>query len=270
MADDREVLRETWEGRIPVCFTLSQDEITTVEQPEPYYILVPRLSYFPLVVDKMCRHYQIAAGQNDADEMWLEFQGQPLKWHYPIGVLFDLYASNDGLPWNIIVHFKRFPETEVIRCKTKEVVEAHFMSCLKEADNLKHRSQVMNAMQKRDHKQLWSGLNNDRFDQFWSVNKKLMERLNGEPFKYIPFKIYQLDRPFVQMLFRPLSDTGELQCLRDLLKMAILRIADKEFASAHWKVIIQGIEPPLDTPVQWLSEHLSHPDNFLHICITEK
>ena len=43
-------------------------------------ILVPRLSYFPLVVDKMCRHYQIAAGQNDADEMWLEYQGQPLKW----------------------------------------------------------------------------------------------------------------------------------------------------------------------------------------------
>ena len=38
MADDREVLRETWEGRIPVCFTLSQDEITTVEQPEPYYV----------------------------------------------------------------------------------------------------------------------------------------------------------------------------------------------------------------------------------------
>ena len=25
---------------------------------------------------------------------------------------------------------------------------------------MKHRSQVMNAMQKRDHKQLWSGLNN--------------------------------------------------------------------------------------------------------------
>ena len=38
MADDREVLREVWEGRIPVCFTLSQDEITTVEQPEPYYV----------------------------------------------------------------------------------------------------------------------------------------------------------------------------------------------------------------------------------------
>lgn len=26
--------------------------------------------------------------------------------HYPIGVLFDLHASNTALPWNISVHFK--------------------------------------------------------------------------------------------------------------------------------------------------------------------
>ena len=26
--------------------------------------------------------------------------------HYPIGVLFDLFASNESLPWNITLHFK--------------------------------------------------------------------------------------------------------------------------------------------------------------------
>ncbi|CAF94783.1 unnamed protein product, partial [Tetraodon nigroviridis] len=35
-----------------------------------------------------------------------------------------------------------------------------------------------------------------------------------------------------------------------------------------FQVVIHGIEPLLETPLQWLSEHLSHPDNFLHICIT--
>lgn len=38
MAEDREVLREIWDGRIPVCFNLSSEEIVTVEQPEPYYV----------------------------------------------------------------------------------------------------------------------------------------------------------------------------------------------------------------------------------------
>lgn len=42
----------------------------------------------------------------------------------------------------------------------REIVEAHFMSCLKEADVLKHRGQVMSAMQKKDHNQLWLGLVN--------------------------------------------------------------------------------------------------------------
>lgn len=46
------------------------------------------------------------------------------------------------------------------RCR--EIVEAHFMSCLKEADVLKHRGQVVSAMQKKDHNQLWLGLVNGK------------------------------------------------------------------------------------------------------------
>ena len=37
MADDREVLREVWEGRIPVAFHLAEDEIAS-EQPDPFYV----------------------------------------------------------------------------------------------------------------------------------------------------------------------------------------------------------------------------------------
>lgn len=35
----------------------------------------------------------------------------------------------------------------------------------------------------------------------------------------------------------------------------------------RYQVVIHGIEPLLETPLQWLSEHLSHPDNFLHISV---
>lgn len=44
----------------------------------------------------------------------------------------------------------------------RDIVEAHFMSSLKEADVLKHRGQVVSAMQKKDHNQLWLGLVNGR------------------------------------------------------------------------------------------------------------
>ncbi len=53
MAEDREVLREIWEGRLPVCFTLATEEITTPIAPDPFYLMVPRITYFPLVIDKV-------------------------------------------------------------------------------------------------------------------------------------------------------------------------------------------------------------------------
>lgn len=52
MANDREVLREVWEGKIPICFHLDEDEVVGLN-PDPYYLMVPRLSYFPLVTDKV-------------------------------------------------------------------------------------------------------------------------------------------------------------------------------------------------------------------------
>lgn len=37
MADDKDVLRDVWFGRIPACFTLSSEE-TTEREAEPYYV----------------------------------------------------------------------------------------------------------------------------------------------------------------------------------------------------------------------------------------
>lgn len=37
MADDKDVLRDVWFGRIPTSFTLNQDEVTEREA-EPYYV----------------------------------------------------------------------------------------------------------------------------------------------------------------------------------------------------------------------------------------
>lgn len=59
--------------------------------------------------------------------MWLEFNGIPLKWHYPIGVLLDIYFNDIQLPWNIVVHFDKFPENVLMHCQNKYV---HDMSLI--------------------------------------------------------------------------------------------------------------------------------------------
>ena len=53
MAEDREVLREVWQGRVPVAFSLSSDDVHTMGQPDPYHLMLPRLSYITVVFDKV-------------------------------------------------------------------------------------------------------------------------------------------------------------------------------------------------------------------------
>ncbi|KAL4233061.1 autophagy protein 5 [Mactra antiquata] len=264
MSEDRGILRSIWDGKIPVCFTLSQDEIIA-EKPEPIYQMVPRITYFPLVTEKISKHLAQYIDKEKQGEMWLECDGVPIKWHYPIGVLYDLLGSSGSLPWKLTVHFQDFPDDEIMHCLSRDVVESHFMSTLKEADALKHRCNVINGMQKKDHKQMWTGLCHDKFDQFWPINKRLMEHTGDDLFKYIPFRIYQNDLPFIQKLFKPQSEEGHEHTLDDLLKFAVPELME----STDNTIFIHGIEVPLHSPLLWLSEHFSYPDNFLHICITQ-
>nr|QHA24496.1 autophagy protein 5 [Rhipicephalus haemaphysaloides haemaphysaloides] len=276
MAEDREVLREIWDGRLPVCFKLAEEEVYTMQQPEPYYLMISRISYFPLVVDKVHKHFSRHVDERyHGNEMWLEYNGQPLKWHLPIGVLYDCNASDSILPWGITVHFQDFPEKQILHCGSRAVVESHFMSAIKEADMLKHRSQVVSTMQKKDHNQLWVGLLNSKFDQFWAINKKFMERIGGECFKHIPFRLYMPDGSLIQRLVTPLTPSGDKATLETLLQQVVPQaLVGGDVASflissdgAKHSIITHGIQVPLDTPLQWMSEHLSYPDNFLHLCV---
>jgi len=268
MADDREVLRELWDGRLPICFSLAADEVISVETPEPIYLMVSRQTYLPIITEKIERHFMKHIEKDLVDEIWMEFEGQPLKWHYPVGLLYDICAYNSSLPWNITVHFQNFPSDELMRCSSREVVESHFMSTVKEADALKRNSQVINSMQKKDHKQLWMGLLNDKFDQFWMVNRKLMDCTPEDPFKHIPIRLYQLDKPFVQKLVKPFqTESCGLGARGDVLTLGgAISILTPDIPQPY-SVVIQGLEPPLETPIHYLSEHLSYPDNFLHIVL---
>ncbi|KAI2810825.1 autophagy protein 5 [Blomia tropicalis] len=299
MAEDGEVLRQIWDSHIPVSFHLSVNDLQSIKNPEPYYSMVPRLSYFSLVIDKVIVYFSqfIDGTTTSSSNLWLDFLGVPLKLNYPIGLLYDLHASDIELPWSITVNFDRFPSDEIVRCNTRSTMEMAYMYSLKEADALKHRNPIINTMQKKDHNQLWNGLINYKFEQFWSINRRLMtpdllkesssnatetnvqsnidqsnNNIVSELFRNIPFRLYitsQSDSPiFVQKLIRPKTETGEYAQLGHLVAQVMRE--DVEKLSKKYRFVIHGIEPPLNTPLQWLSEHLSYLDNFLHISAIER
>jgi len=169
------------------------------------------------------------------------------------------------------------------------------MSCLKEADTLKHRNPIVATMHKKDHNQLWNGLLQHKYDLFWSINRRLMvpdnpERYSSnspsepvkplpteknEYFRHIPFRLYIVSTQtgstdiapvFHQKLVKPVDSDGEPTLFRDLL----IQVLGKESLLDKYRFVTQGIEPVLNTPLQWMSEHMSFLDNFLHIIAFDK
>lgn len=58
----------------------------------------------------------------------------------------------------------------------------------------------------------------DKFDQFWAVNRKLMEASGDQDhFKYIPFRCY-VDDGYKQKLIKPVTDDGRRKTLQDFLQ----------------------------------------------------
>jgi len=269
MSEDREIVRAVWEGKIPVKFVLADSEIISLEKPQPFYIMMNRVFYITQVSDKIQRHFIEYINKKELDEVWFEYNGCKLKWHYPIGLLYDLLASEDSLPWVVTVHLTNFPGNELLRNSASlETLQSYFIMCVKEADALRHRSQVMSNLQKSDYNKLWFGFKDANFDQFWSVNRRLIERLYDEPFKYIPFRIYDAELNYKTKLVSPVSyDTAEVTTLGLLLKQVLPEVTYNRIVKNQLSILIHGLDVKLDVPVQWLSENLSYPDNFLHIAL---
>jgi len=268
-AEDREVLREVWEGRIPAVFNLAEPDIDHSDEeqndePTPFYLMLPRMSYLPLATDKVLKHFSKYSVDKNPGNVWFDYKGSPLKWHHPIGALYDLFKgvpldNDEGLPWQITVHMTNFPQQDLIPCTTREVIKSQYMSSVKEADQLKHAGKIVSNMKEKDHLQLWTGLQNDKFDQFWAINRRFMESPGQENFKNIPIRFHLSEKQsVVQKLVKPISEnTGDSLTFGDL----------KEMFYPTSTLIIQGLQPSPETPVEWMSKHLSYPDNFLHIAV---
>lgn len=109
---------------------------------------------------------------------WFSFEGVPLKWHYPIGLLYDLYAEADPasskgsksdeadettsgpLSWRLMVHFSDWPHEELVQLDAEGVVmNDAFINSVKEADFLRNgTAKGIMTLSKEDSSGLWEAV----------------------------------------------------------------------------------------------------------------
>lgn len=182
MANDREVIKVVWEGKIPAKF-VTEDDRDMQDQGEwwhiwgnfqisqimilflfsdPFFLMLPRVSYLPLITDKVKAFEYVILLQKFVlsksiflfrsnrwksisidllRRMTMKFGSAIMRFHwngkikarksyysaeiifitrhFPIGLLFDLLVTDDNLPWQITVNFKKFPEEILFKCPNK-------------------------------------------------------------------------------------------------------------------------------------------------------
>ncbi|KAF5121319.1 hypothetical protein DV452_000897 [Geotrichum candidum] len=138
-----------WNGSISVRLVLSQDEARNFVDYD-YYINVPRLSYLHLQLPSALQFFRpLLRHPEDADmlDWWLEFEGVPIKWNWPIGLSFDLLTNHDPnkgpdayaeiVPWTLILHKKNYPKDRILSLDDGiETVRSYWLNQIKEVSTL--------------------------------------------------------------------------------------------------------------------------------------
>lgn len=137
----------------------------------------------------------------------------PLKWHYPLGLLYDLYSGAEPaypsdpsssahkadapeeedrrLPWRLTVHFSGYPSEQLVRLDTEDkVMYDLFRNSVKEADYLRNGTgKTVMFLSEKDSTQLWDAVKHHDFSLYNPINQKLLNP-QGAALRHLPVRIY--------------------------------------------------------------------------------
>ncbi|KAG4175211.1 hypothetical protein ERO13_A11G169800v2 [Gossypium hirsutum] len=168
-----EAPKYVWEGAIPLQIHLHESQVTTLPPPPPALILAPRIGYLPLLAP-LIKPYFSSTLPPGVDTIWFDYNGLPLRWYIPTGVLFDLLCPEPERPWKITVHFRGYPGNVLIPCEGEDSVKWSFINSLKEAAYIMNGNckNVMN-MSQSDQLELWHSVMNGNLEAYQRVSSKL-------------------------------------------------------------------------------------------------
>ncbi|CCM01160.1 uncharacterized protein FIBRA_03208 [Fibroporia radiculosa] len=185
--------RLTWEGTVPLEVRVDSKELPANSDRglECYYIQAPRVSYLPLLVPEIKRFLmdvvfdEAAARLIKEEDWWFESEeGHLLKWHWPIGLIYDNHtimssarlnsSATEPAPLRLILHLASPPTEKLLLSPSTEACKQAFMGQLKEADFLRWgNTKRMTGLRKAEQDGLWEGIKEHNFEEYWRVASKI-------------------------------------------------------------------------------------------------
>jgi autophagy-related protein 5 len=175
-------------------------------------------------------------------DAWLSHENVPLKWHYPLGLLYDLYSGAEptyppdntsppssklesteeerrSLPWRLTLHFSSYPTDQLVRLDNENKhLHDLFIHSVKEADYLRTGTgKTVMFLSKEDSTQLWDGVREHDFSLYNPINQKLLNP-QGVNLRNLPVRLYL---PHAAADGREGGETGSLRVVQSLVPMTL-------------------------------------------------
>ena len=228
---------------------------------------------------------------------WFSFEDVPLKWQYPLGLLYDLFSGatpyqrgtdtkghltfdseRPVLPWRLTLHFSDWPEQALVRpdAEGKSLHDA-FINSVKEADFLRNgTAKGIMSLSKDDSTKLWNAVQKHDFETFHSISRRLLHA-QGVPLRHIPLKIYLPSSPtasqpnsghlrVVQSLVTPSSPgSREAQTLGTALHALLPTLFPSRRTPILAKAVLHGAVVPMSALTEDMMRSASYLDGWVHI-----
>ncbi|QKX53582.1 uncharacterized protein TRUGW13939_00661 [Talaromyces rugulosus] len=220
-----------WQGRLPLEIVLDPSECRTYDQSDPYLISYPRVSYLPFLLPRLHAFFRssLINPESESHSGWFSFESVPLKWHYPLGLLYDIYSgaepisrsnstdqnltqsvilggvkpnqssdeddnssSRSGpLPWRLTLHFDNWPDEDLVRLDAEGLVmHDAFINNVKEADALRIRdAKGIMTLSKEDTAGFWTAVQNHDLTSYRRIANLLLPS-PSQPFRTVPVRVF--------------------------------------------------------------------------------
>ncbi|KIY65911.1 autophagy-related protein [Cylindrobasidium torrendii FP15055 ss-10] len=186
--------RLIWDGTVPLEIRINPKHLPANSERalESYFIQAPRVSYLPLVLPEIRRFFadlvfdETGAKDIKDEDWWFEnTDGVPLKWHWPLGLIYDNFtvsqsakvpnpSSSAVMPMRLILHLASPPTDKLLLSPSQEACKQAFMGQLKEADFIRWgNTKRITGLRQPEQDGLWEGIREHNFDDYWRVASKI-------------------------------------------------------------------------------------------------
>ena len=209
--------------------------------------------------------------------MWLEYEGTPLKWQFPLGVLLDsLEVSIEDGPVNLKLYVSQIDLNKVIPCENQDTLKIHYLSYLKEANALKYpkENKVLNLKTKYTDQLRQLVYKNDikLLREFKNIMNILSENGFAQLEKYPVRFVFEkakivLTKPFELNAFE--EENISLITMKQYF-CKVLREDYYEKIKEKYNIYIHGSIVNETMPFVFYYDHFNYWDNYLYIVFVPK